>query len=124
MKNDKGQVIVYRQGILRGRAQLRKTNLINRNLEDNYVLPANATIKATLPGATNSVVISSADAEITVVSDTLSTVDYFFNNAKMLLVELGQDVALDFFVEDEDGNVEAFEALEVFEVRDVKNPLP
>lgn len=124
MRNAAGQVIVYRQGVLRGRLQLRKTNLINRTLEDLYPLPATPIIKATLPGEPDSIVASSVDGDITVVDASLSTIDYFFDNTKMAQVTIGENVSLDVFVEDTDGNIEAFEALEVFEVRDVKNPLP
>lgn len=88
---------VFRGDTVEDLVQLRLENNCT-GVSNNYPLEAGSVIEMRFPGETATVVLSSADNEIAIIDNALSTISYSMSTVKSLLLKVGKLQSIDIVV--------------------------
>lgn len=116
----------FRGDTITGTATLRVKDIVDPAKTNNYVLPPSSIVKFTFPGTSTSVVLSTTDSEVVVVTSNPTVLSFTMSPAKSELLKLGANQGVDVIV-DEGGtgdDIKTWQQLKIIDIEDRVNPLP
>jgi len=116
-------ITIYRGDTFEGTIQIRKRDACSAEIENPFPIPSGSLVELHFPGATSSVILSTANVgEITIVDNNLSTLGYKGSPAKSLLLNVGSKQTITCIVTYPTTEVSTAEAKKILTVVDRANP--